>query len=264
MPKGTRGETCAEAIRQVIKPGEVVGFTELFGRIRERGTWNNSTIWQHLMSLVVNLPPARHHWPHSKPFLFLHADGRYELYKETGYESYREKTLEALEAQPAGLCEECLQISSRVSGMDNLRRICEVLQAGNLLEPVQGKCSNCRRDRALMRLKRAMTANPQSNAPVNLTRDELIEIHLRLGRILDQLDSAKIRGEGFSSRVIRLRETDLLPGNIACLMLTLNGLRNMTVHEQFIVGPHEVAVVRNAMAAIDAWESSSPLSIKAH
>ena len=66
------------------------------------------------MSLVVNLPPARHHWPYSKPFLFLHADDRYELYNEIGYESYREKTMKALEAQPAGLCEECLQISSRI------------------------------------------------------------------------------------------------------------------------------------------------------
>jgi len=49
-PKGYRGETCAEAI------------------------------WQHLMSCVVNLPPARRHWKSTEPFLIVHLDGRYELH----------------------------------------------------------------------------------------------------------------------------------------------------------------------------------------
>lgn len=78
--KGHKGETCAEATRSVIKPGEVLAFKELFGRIRKMGSWKDDAIWQHLMGLVVNLPPARHHWPSTKPFLFLRPDGRYELY----------------------------------------------------------------------------------------------------------------------------------------------------------------------------------------
>jgi hypothetical protein len=80
MPKGNSGETCAEAIRAVISNSEVVTYSELFRRVRQRGSWKNETIWQHLMSLVVNLPPARHHWKNSDPFLYLHGDGRYELY----------------------------------------------------------------------------------------------------------------------------------------------------------------------------------------
>ena len=80
MPKGYRNETCAEAARAAIKPGEVLTSSELFGRVRRRGPWKDSTIWQHLMSLVVNLPPARYHWPSARPFLFLRGDGRYELY----------------------------------------------------------------------------------------------------------------------------------------------------------------------------------------
>ena len=80
MPKGYQDETCAEAIRAAIKPGEVITFSGLFGRVKSRGAWRDSTIWQHLMSLVVNLPPARHQWPSSKPFLFLRGDGQYEVY----------------------------------------------------------------------------------------------------------------------------------------------------------------------------------------
>ncbi len=80
MPKGHQGETCAEAIRSVMKPGRIVAFSELFRLVKQRGAWTDETIWQHLMSLIVNLPPARRHWPTSNPFLFLHGDGRFELY----------------------------------------------------------------------------------------------------------------------------------------------------------------------------------------
>ena len=78
--KGYSGETCAEAVANSLKPGEIITFSELFGRVRRMGSWKDETIWQHLMQLVVNLPPARRHWKTAKPFLLLHEDARYELY----------------------------------------------------------------------------------------------------------------------------------------------------------------------------------------
>ena len=75
-----RRETCKEAIRNSLHPCERVTFSELFRRVRMRGDWKDDTICQHLMALVVNLPPARCHWPNMKPFLFLHEDGTYEIY----------------------------------------------------------------------------------------------------------------------------------------------------------------------------------------
>ncbi len=78
--KGLNGKTCAETIREVIRPGEILTFSELFKRVKERGTWSDETIWQHLMACVVNLPPARRHWLWREPFLLLREDGRYELY----------------------------------------------------------------------------------------------------------------------------------------------------------------------------------------
>lgn len=83
MAKGYRGESCAEAVRDSIRPGETATFSELYARTKTLGAWRDETIWQHLMGLVVNLPPARQHWPNKKPFLFLRPDGRYEVYNSS-------------------------------------------------------------------------------------------------------------------------------------------------------------------------------------
>ena len=75
MAKGHYGESCAEAIRSSIKAGETLSYSEFFDRVMKRGDWKDSTIWQHLMAVVVNLLPARYHWKSVQPFLFLHGDG---------------------------------------------------------------------------------------------------------------------------------------------------------------------------------------------
>ncbi len=80
MTKGHQGQTCADAIRASLVPGELVSSSELYERVRRKGSWKNETVWQHMIGLIVNLPVARFHWPSAKPFLFLHGDGRYELY----------------------------------------------------------------------------------------------------------------------------------------------------------------------------------------
>lgn len=78
--KGYGGEACHEALRSSIQPGKVASFTQLYNRVKSKGAWRDGAIWQHLMSCVVNLPPARRHWKHREPFLFLRPDGQYELF----------------------------------------------------------------------------------------------------------------------------------------------------------------------------------------
>ncbi len=80
MAKGNLGESCADAIRSSLSAGEVIGFSELYKRVKQKGSWREETVWQHMMGLIVNLPPARYHWKSMSPFLFIHGDGRYELY----------------------------------------------------------------------------------------------------------------------------------------------------------------------------------------
>ena len=80
MAKGYKGESCKEAIRDAFQPGRVLCASELYDAVRRAGEWSESTITQHMMACIVNLPPARRHWEGIKPFLFLRGDGRYELY----------------------------------------------------------------------------------------------------------------------------------------------------------------------------------------
>lgn len=82
MAKGYKGESCAEAVRACFGVGDVLRFSELVERVRKRGSWKPTAIWLHLMALVVNLPPARHHFPRVEPFLFLRPDGQYEIYDQ--------------------------------------------------------------------------------------------------------------------------------------------------------------------------------------
>ena len=80
MTKGDQGESCSEAIHASLERGEVVTFLELYKRVKQKGSWKDDSIWQDMMALIVNLPPARYHWKNTAPFLFLHGDGTYELY----------------------------------------------------------------------------------------------------------------------------------------------------------------------------------------
>jgi len=83
--------TCREAIKQAILElgGGPVTAEELFNRVRSMGDWSDDTIWQHLMWLTVNLPPAYRHWPNApERFLFLREDGRYELYNSEKHGIY--------------------------------------------------------------------------------------------------------------------------------------------------------------------------------
>ena len=80
MPLGHSGETCAEAVEASIAAGEVLRDSQIWDRVRSKGRWKEATIRRHLMSCIVNLPPARYEWKSRTPFLLIRPDGRYELY----------------------------------------------------------------------------------------------------------------------------------------------------------------------------------------
>ena len=76
--KGRNGETCKKLIEHAIKQlGSPCDADTLFQEVKGNWTGEDDTIWQHLMSLVVNLPPAYFRWGQKEKFLFLREDGRY-------------------------------------------------------------------------------------------------------------------------------------------------------------------------------------------
>jgi hypothetical protein len=80
MAKGYKGQSCAVAIKACFQGVEgPLSYSKIFAKVKEQGTWKDTTIWRHLMSTVVNLIPARYEWANEK-FLFLRPDGQYEIY----------------------------------------------------------------------------------------------------------------------------------------------------------------------------------------
>jgi hypothetical protein len=83
MGKGFNGESLSRALHSIVQsePERVFSFSEIVSAVKKRGTWADDTIWQNLMAHVRNLVPAKYHWnEYQERFLFLHPDGRYELY----------------------------------------------------------------------------------------------------------------------------------------------------------------------------------------
>jgi hypothetical protein len=81
MVKGYQGQSCQEAIFDFVsKTVGPVSYSEIHRNIRSKGAWKDHTVWRIMMSIIVNLVPARHEWENPHPFLFLRPDGRFELY----------------------------------------------------------------------------------------------------------------------------------------------------------------------------------------
>lgn len=93
MPKGYRSQTCADAVYEVVASEQPARFDEVFDKVRRLGAWRPDTICQHMMLLVVNLPPAYRHWCTKRErFLFLRPDGLYELYDDAKHGVFEEGT----------------------------------------------------------------------------------------------------------------------------------------------------------------------------
>jgi len=93
MVKGHRGQTCAEAIYEVVESDQPAPFEEILEKVRLEGEWTVDTVCQQAMQFVINMPPAYHHWDHKRDrFLFLRPDGLFELYDESKHGVFDEGT----------------------------------------------------------------------------------------------------------------------------------------------------------------------------
>ena len=44
MTKGNEGESCSEAIRASLQSKEIVTFSELYKRVKQKGTWKDNSV----------------------------------------------------------------------------------------------------------------------------------------------------------------------------------------------------------------------------
>jgi len=101
------------------------------------------------------------------------------------------------------------------------------------------------------------TEAPQSPLPEKkptLSASKLGELRRSLFSILDNIDGSRMRDEGPAKRVNRLRSEEKLPKNIANLIHTILGYRNVAEYEGYIPTASEAAVILNAWDAIVEWD----------
>jgi len=177
-------------------------------------------------------------------------------------ESARERILEALEANPAGLCDGCLSEEARVHPHQATNQICRRLADRGVTHRAKRLCSRCA---SATKLVNQLGATPPSElqpvkkeltiAPQDLG-GALDSIRRRIVEIVNRLDDAHARGEGLSRRIQRLRDSEALPGTVACMMLTLNSLRNLAVYEQTKLTAKVHSVIDSAWAVVEEWAAA--------
>ncbi len=182
-----------------------------------------------------------------------------------------DRILDVLEAEPDGICDDCLSDIAIVKPRQQANQICNRLARTGVLSRDKAACSRCGESKlvnhlAVLRInERAQQPRSQSSLPPSVVKPELkpkaqVErldsMRRQMVEILDSVEGARAKGQGFSERVSKLRDASTLPGNIACMMHTLNSLRNLCVYEGHVLGAEELRVVESAWVVIEDWRKS--------
>lgn len=181
--------------------------------------------------------------------------------------SSAERILEALEIDRRKLCDDCIADIADVAPRQQVNSICNRLKASGSIVRDKAKCGACGASKfvnALVSPSAALTPNihqptdlrpgPLRTAQAIGGLADLLDARRReMVRMLDHLEGARAKGRGVSQRVSLLRDAGVLPGNIACMMQTVNSLRNLCVYERHVLGEHEIHVFQSAWAAVDGW-----------
>lgn len=168
----------------------------------------------------------------------------------------RERVLEALDANPEGLCDGCISAMASITPRQQVQQICSRLagQAFSLRE--RGCCSRCGKNVLVNKL---VTERPSTPGELqHLTSTSVVggpewfdETRRALIRALNQIDPSG-RGEPFSKRVTRLRNDGVLPANLSSWMLTWTSLRNIVAYEGYTLTKREREICGLIREELDA------------
>lgn len=146
---------------------------------------------------------------------------------------------ECIEAWPSGICDKCIGLITNVEPYPQVVQICQKLVARNKSVRMRGECSRCRQRRLLntpivIEGHRGATSLQEQPTVTEgaIKPPDFDNLRKLLIQRLRTLDSPRER-EGFSRQVIRLRDQEVLPWNVAALMLTHSSFRNHSYYEAY-------------------------------
>ncbi|MFZ0819344.1 MAG: hypothetical protein WAM91_04695 [Candidatus Acidiferrales bacterium] len=179
-----------------------------------------------------------------------------------------DRILESLEKHQLGLCDDCLSRFTNVTPRQQVNTICNGLAQRRTTLRAKENCPICHSLKLVNRLPDRATAKkvdePKTDRKVSESNALFIhdasakidQIRRKIVEMLNSVEGIGKREEGLAGRVSRMRDEALLPGSIACMMLTLNSLRNLMVYEGFAPGQNESNVIDSAWAAIQGWANT--------
>jgi hypothetical protein len=86
-----------------------------------------------------------------------------------------------------------------------------------------------------------------------ITVTELGNIRREISRLMDLAEGRPNSNITPGKRITQLRDENIIPQNIASLMHSIIGLRNVAEYEHHELTPHETQVVKSALSGIREW-----------
>jgi len=175
-----------------------------------------------------------------------------------------ERILESLEAEPAGLCDDCLSRGAEITPRQQVNQICRTLKNRGVLKREKGICHGCRSTKLVNQLSRSfLIGGAPAGEKTSIGRESSVALRDPAGKLdhirreiigmLGQLERVNIGRRKLPERISELEEAGTIPPSVGCMMRTLNSLRNLAVYERFVPGPNEEAVIAGAWAAVQEW-----------
>jgi hypothetical protein len=160
-----------------------------------------------------------------------------------------EKVVECIEASPRGVCNACISDTTDVRPHQQVYQICQKLVGRGLVDRIKGVCDQCGRE-LVINSSRMANADRATRIPVRptpnihaVTPATLDELRRFIIQKLNAIDPSNGR-EGITKRIIRLRDDERIPWNVASLALTHCAYRNRVVYDAFVIDERESQILR--------------------
>jgi|SRR6185437_5412105 len=154
----------------------------------------------------------------------------------------RRQILDILEDASNGLCDGCLLKKTGAKQRPQVNNICRILSDEDRLVREKGslECDCCGKTIYLNRLKPVpiQLASKIAEADCVVTVNQMDELRREMIHYLNYLDPNNSR-EGFSKRVLALRDSQSIPTGIASLMLTHASYRNAMYYNRYTLSNDE-------------------------